>query len=204
MRTPLPLLVISMTLLLPSLGSAADANSPVSVTLPPSGVGDAFFLPFRLVADLEQDYTEEEFFVSGKATVYTYNEVPVPGEIIVRDPNVPYTTRIIIRRPTDPNDFNGTVVLEWWNSTAGFDSDVVWHASAEYFARKGIVYVGVTNSTTTISHLRDKGCSPFPPFLPETCGTRYATLSLPEPFSIWAIWLTISKAWPFLSIRSEA
>ncbi len=180
MRTPLPLLVISMTLLLPSLGSAADANSPVSVTLPPDGVGDIFVLPIRLVADLEQDYTEEEFFVSGKANVYTYNEVPVPGEIILRDPNVPYTTRIIIRRPTVPSDFNGTVVIEWWNSSAGFDSDPVWHASAEYFARKGIVYVGVTNSTDSISHLRDDGCSLFPPFLPETCGTRYATLSLPE------------------------
>ncbi len=139
MRSRLPLLVASLALLLPSLGSAADANSPVSVTLPPVGMGDIFIIPARLVADLEQDYTEEEFFVSGRSTVYTYNEVPVPGEIIVLDPNVPYTTRIIIRRPTDPNDFNGTVVIEWWNSTAGFDSDPVWQASAEYFAREGIV-----------------------------------------------------------------
>ena len=180
MRTPLPLLIAAIALLLPSLGSAADANSPVSVTLPPSGVGDAFFLPFRLVADLEQDYTQEEFFVSGKSTVYTYNEVPVPGEIVVRDPNVPYTTRIIIRRPTDPNAFNGTLIMEWWNSTAGFDSDPVWQASAEYFAREGIVYVGVTNSTTSIINMRDGGCSPFPGFLPETCGTRYAALVMTE------------------------
>jgi hypothetical protein len=158
--------------------AAADPNSPVTVTLPPSGVGDIFVLPARLVADLEQDYTEEEFFVSGKSTVYTYNEVPVPGEIIVRDPNVPYTTRIIIRRPTDPNEFNGTVVIEWWNSTAGFDTDPVWQASAEYFARKGIVYVGVTNSTTAIENLRD-GCTPLPG-LPPRCGTRYAALEMSE------------------------
>ncbi len=60
MRTPLPLLIASMTLLLPSLGSAADANSPVSVTLPPSGVGDAF-IPFgRPVAELEQSYLEAD------------------------------------------------------------------------------------------------------------------------------------------------
>ncbi len=176
MRIPLPLLVISMTLLLPSLGRAADANSPVSVVPAPEDQGEIFIIPGRLVADLEEDYTEEEFFVSGKSNVYTYNEVPVPGEIILLDPNVPYTTRIIIRRPTDPGDFNGTVVLEWWNSTAGFDSDPVWQASAEYFARKGIVYVGVTNSSTSIISLRDNGCSPFPPFLPETCGTRYASL----------------------------
>ena len=180
MRTPFPLLIASMMLLLPSLGSAADANSPVSVTLPPEGVGDLFTLPVRLVADLEQDYTEEEFFVSGKSNVYTYNEVPVPGEIVLLDPNVPYTTRILIRRPTDPGDFNGTVVIEWFNSTGGLDADIVWQASAEYFARKGWVYVGVTNSTTSIVHLRDNGCSPFPPFLPETCGTRYAALEMSE------------------------
>ncbi len=175
-----PLLVISMALLLPSVSSAVDANSPVTVTLPPSGVGDIFIIPARLVSDLEQDYTEEEFFISGRSTVYTYNEVPVPGVIVVQDPNVPYTTRIIIRRPTDPNDFNGTVVIEWWNSTAGFDSDPLWQASAEYFAREGIVYVGVTNSTTSIINMRDDGCSPFPGFLPETCGTRYADLVMSE------------------------
>ncbi len=178
MRPPLPLLVISMARLRPSLGSAADANSPVTVTLPPSGVGDIFSLPVRPVADLEQDYTEEEFFVSGKANVYTYNEVPVPGEIIVRDPNVPYTTRIIIRRPSNPGDFNGTVVIEWWNSSSGFDTDPVWHPSAEYFARKGIVYVGVTTTTSSIGHLTG-GCGLFG-ILPETCGTRYASLTMTE------------------------
>ena len=29
---------------------------------------------------------------------------------------------MIIRRPVEPGHFNGTVVIEWWNSTAGFDS----------------------------------------------------------------------------------
>ena len=176
-RSPFPLLVATMLLLAPSLGTAADANSPVSVTLPPEGEGEIFIIPARLVSDLEQDYTEEEFFVTGKSNVYTYNEVPVPGEIILLDPNVPYTTRIIIRRPTVPGDFNGTVVIEWWNSTAGFDSDPVWEASAEYFAREGIVYVGVTNSTTSIENMRDGGCAPFPGF-PQTCGTRYAELEM--------------------------
>ena len=179
MRTALPLLVASMTLLLPSLGSAADANSPVSVVAAPEDQGDRN-VPFgRDIAELEGNYVEDEFFVSGKATVYTYNEVPVPGEIIVRDPNVPYTTRILIRRPSDPDDFNGTVVIEWMNSTAGFDTVPVWHASAEYFVRKGIVYVGVTNSATSIGFLVN-GCLLLGLIPPPLCGTRYATLSLPE------------------------
>jgi len=159
--------------------ASADPNSPVSVVAAPEGQG-AIFLPAGLtVADLEQDYTLEEHFVSGKATVYTYNEVPVPGEIIPLDPNLPYTVRIFIRRPSDPDDFNGTVVIEWLNSTAGFDTSPVWHASAEYFARKGMVYVGYTNSTTTIGHL-EGGCLFLGLLPPPACGTRYSALSLPE------------------------
>lgn len=157
---------------------AAGPTDLVTVTPPPSGVGESFSPGIRLVADLEQAYTEEEFLVSGAATLYTYNETAVPGEIVPLDNDVPYTTRIIIRRPTDPAAFNGTVMIEWWNSTATFDTAPTWDPAAEYIARKGIVYVGVTNSTTSITHLTS-GCSLFG-ILPPTCGTRYASLSIPE------------------------
>jgi hypothetical protein len=69
-------------------------------------------------------------------------------------------------------------VIEWWNSTAGFDTAPVWDQSAEYYAREGYAYVGVTNSTTSIAFLA-AGCSLFG-VLPPTCTGRYATLSLPE------------------------
>jgi hypothetical protein len=167
----------------PSAGAAPDG--PVSMVPAPEGQGEMFSPPIRLVADLEQDYAVEEYLVSGQATVYTYNwdpndpnTPPVRGDIVPVDPNVPYTTRIIIHRPSDPNVFNGTVVIEWWNSSAGFDTAPSWDASAEYFARKGIVYLGVTNSTTSLEFLTG-GCSLFG-MLPPTCGTRYETLSMPE------------------------
>jgi hypothetical protein len=70
------------------------------------------------------------------------------------------------------------VVIEWWNSTAGFDSAPVWDQSAEHYAREGYVYVGVTNSTTSLGFLVG-GCRLFG-VLPPACGTRYATLSLPD------------------------
>jgi len=48
--------------------------------------------------------------------------------------------------------------------------------SAEYFARSGIVWVGVSVSPVSIDFLRE-GCS----FLSQPpCGTRYASLSLDE------------------------
>jgi hypothetical protein len=158
--------------------SAADPTDPVSVVPAPEGQGDSFVPGVRLVEDLKQDYVEEEFLVSGAATIYTYNEPPVREEIIPQLENVPYTTRIIVRRPADASDFNGTVVVEWWNSTAGFDTAPVWDPSAEFFAREGWIYVGVTNSTTSLGFLTG-GCRLFG-ILPPSCGTRYSALSLPE------------------------
>lgn len=163
-----------------ALAAAAAPTDPVTVELPPSGEGDAFVPGARLVQDLPREYVEEEFLVSGTATLFNYAHNPPlgPTDLTAIDEDVPYKTRIIVRRPVDPDESNGTVVIEWWNSTAGFDTAPVWDTSAEYFARNGVVYVGVTNSTTSLDFLLG-GCSLFG-VLPPTCGTRYSTLSLPE------------------------
>ncbi len=176
-RIVLLVAALSVVLLLPHL-SFAGATDPVTVVPAPEGQGDIFSPSTRLVEDLKQDYVEEEFLVSGTGTVYTYNDPPVREEIIPLFEDVPYTTRIIVRRPADAADFNGTVVIEWWNSTAGFDTAPVWDPSAEFFAREGWIYVGVTNSTTSMAFLVG-GCRLFG-LLPPSCGTRYSTLSLPE------------------------
>jgi len=185
MRSIAPLmrhLALAATILLPLLGGTAmaDPTNPVSVTLPPEDQGAAFVPGTREVADLEQDYVEEEFFVSGAATLFSYAHNPPlgPTDTVPIAENVPYKTRIIVRRPAQAGHFNGSVVIEWWNSTADFDTAPAWDASAEYFAREGYVYVGVTNANQSLSYLTG-GCSLLG-FLPPTCGTRYATLSLPD------------------------
>jgi hypothetical protein len=173
------LLVGAFTLLLARTAFAGPTD-PVSVTTPPAGQGDAFVPGSRSIEDLPMDYVEEEYFISGFSTLFSYGQNPArgPTDIIPIQEDVPYKTRMILRRPERSNKFNGTVVIEWWNSTAGFDTAPAWDASAEYFARNGIAYVGVTNSTTSLSFLTT-GCSLFA-FLPPTCGTRYSSLSLPE------------------------
>ena len=184
------LLVVFVTcLLIPLLPSSApaDTTSPVTVSLPDDLLGEMHVPGVRLVADLEQPYVEEEFLISGDAAVYNYaSDPPVRGEIVEQGPPAPYTTRIIIVRPDEAAAFNGTLVMEWFNSTAGFDTAPVWDASAEYFAREGIVYVGLSNANTSygstggaLDFLRD-GCSLLG-ILPPTCGTRYASLSMDEP-----------------------
>ena len=91
--------------------AAAGPTDPVSVDPAPEGQGAIFSPGVRLVENLKQSYVEEEFLVSGAATIYTYNDPPVREEIIPLEEDVPYTTRIIVRRPESANAFNGTVVL---------------------------------------------------------------------------------------------
>jgi hypothetical protein len=176
--TLLTLVLISSFLLLPLIVSAGPTD-PVSVELPPTGQGEAFVPGTRLVADLPAEYIEEEFFISGTATLYNYDHNPPlgPTDITPIQEDVPYKTRIIVRRPAKTNKFNGTVIVEWWNSTAGFDTAPVWDPSAEYIAENGLIYVGVTNSTTSLGFLVT-GCRLLG-FLPPSCGTRYSTLDLP-------------------------
>lgn len=181
-RSPFADRILAALALLPLavLPAAAAPTDPVAVTAPPTDQGPAFVPGTRTLSDLPVPYLEEEYLVTGEATLFNYaNDPPLgPTDIVPVETGVPYQTRIIVRRPESPERFNGTVVVEWWNSTAGFDTAPVWDASAEHFARKGMVYVGVTNSTTSIDFLAG-GCRVFG-ILPPTCGTRYATLSLPE------------------------
>jgi hypothetical protein len=132
----------------------------------------------RLVGDLDENYVEEEYFISGSVDVFAYDNPPQLHQLLLRN-DVPtdYTTRIVIRRPANKGDFDGNVVVEWWNSTAQFDTAPGWDPSAEFFAREGWIYVGVSNADEAINFLK-AGCPIFG--APPSCGTRYAALSLAE------------------------
>ena len=178
------------------LTASADPFANVTVTLPPEGVGNIFSPGVVPVESLtvkgkkggkgkkgkqsSKAYIEEEYFVEGTADVFMYDTPPELHELILRN-DVPtnYKTRFIIRRPEAPKRFKDTVVVEWWNSTANFDTAPAWDASAEHFAERGWIYVGITNSNQSLPFLTS-GCAVFPPFTPPTCGTRYASLVLPE------------------------
>lgn len=180
---------LSSLLLVGLMGLVAPAwasqTSAVTVVPAPELQGETQSPPFRQVTDLLTPYVDEEYFVSGLADLYTYNEVPVRGEIIIQPVNatfpqtvdIPYTTRIIIRRPVDMADFNGTLVIEWWNSTGGFDTAPVYDPMAEFVGREGWIYVGVTNSTTSIEFLK-AGCLLLGVVPVADCQTRYAALEM--------------------------
>ncbi len=56
----------------------------------------------------------------------------------------PYKTRIVVRRPTDPADFNGTVVVEWLNVSGGLDAAPTTTYAGRELVRSGYAWVGVS------------------------------------------------------------
>ncbi len=91
-------------------------------------------------------YSEKEYFFSGTATAY--KPVGTWGEdgkwSVAPSTSAAYKSRMIVRTPTDPKKFNGTVVVEWLNETAGRDSDPDFGFAHLELMRDGFAYVGVS------------------------------------------------------------
>lgn len=114
-------------------------------------------------------YVEEEYFLQGTAN--TYNVTPLVPKLntagITGSGNA-YRTRMIVRRPLSAEAFNGTVLIEWQNVTAGFEPDTLWIASHDHLMRRGYAWVGVTAQRAGVQWLKLWNAA------------RYGTLSIPN------------------------
>jgi hypothetical protein len=105
-------------------------------------------------------YEEQEFFFSGTARIYEYTATgiqvatPCPASVTTGCAAVPYTTRMLVKRPIDPRRFSGTVVVEPLNPSAGFDLAPVWDRSRSYLVRAGDVFVGWTSKSVAVNALK--------------------------------------------------
>jgi hypothetical protein len=101
-------------------------------------------------------YEEKEYFISGNATAYT-TTAPLTSDgkwnNIVPNSSAAYKTRILVRRPIDPKQFNGTVIVEWFNVTAGYDADWVWTMIYPEVLRSGYAYVDVSAQAVGVNAL---------------------------------------------------
>jgi hypothetical protein len=91
-------------------------------------------------------YVEEEYFVSGDATAYEADgDLGEDGSWAVTEAGTaPYESRILVRRPADAADFDGTVFVEWFNVTAGIDGDPDFGLIHPELLAHGSAYVGVS------------------------------------------------------------
>jgi Alpha/beta hydrolase domain len=94
----------------------------------------------------ELGYLAEEFFISGTASSYApVGELGSDGRwSVVPSGEADYTTRMVVVRPTEPARFNGTVLVEWLNVTAGIDAPAEWFMAHREMVRDGYVYVAVS------------------------------------------------------------
>ncbi|HEX7135899.1 MAG TPA: alpha/beta hydrolase domain-containing protein [Iamia sp.] len=119
-----------------------------AATLTPLEGGDGVFLAAAETGPSleEAGYEEHELQAAGTATSYA-SDVPLPadGRYDLRpDQEAEYATRVVVRRPVDPEDFNGTVVVEWLNVSGGADAAPDYTYMAEEILRGGYAWVGVS------------------------------------------------------------
>ncbi len=89
-------------------------------------------------------YEEHEYFASGTATAFKADSMPSDGKwTITPTTTASYKTRILVRRPTNPAHFNGTVIVEWMNVSAG-ESAPDWDFLNPMLMRDGYAYVAVS------------------------------------------------------------
>ena len=88
-------------------------------------------------------YVEEEYFIEGNAVLYNLTgEWTTDGKwTLERGRTFPYKTRLLVHRPADSAEFNGTVIVEWANVTSGYEMAFVDIAGMPDLVDRGFAYV---------------------------------------------------------------
>jgi hypothetical protein len=148
--------------------SSAGASGP-AVTGPVTGGKGAIVLQGTSFDLASVGYAQSEFFVSGTAAWYAPT-APLGSDgrwQVAPAGAAPYTTRIVVDRPANPARFNGTVVVEWLNVSAGLDVAADWIYGHNELIRDGFAWIGVSAQAAGVA--ADKAADPV----------RYAALSHP-------------------------
>jgi hypothetical protein len=168
--------VLTCTAALYGAGTVTAASGAVMTTAGPATAGGAHAVPTPSVSPVNAHagsrgapidattlplgslgYSEREYFLAG--TTKSYAPLGTWGRdgrwpVTVTATGLPYTTRILVRRPTDPKRFSGKVVVEWLNDTGVVDSDPDWGQAHDQILRDGDAWVGVTVQTIGVGALK--------------------------------------------------
>ncbi|MCB1647050.1 MAG: hypothetical protein KDI36_16435 [Pseudomonadales bacterium] len=153
---------------------ATKPTQTATVTGPVTGgkFGWPFAASLQDVAQL--GYIEEEYFLAGSAKRYR----DINDSLSRRDGHwqaeeageAPFKTRMIVYRPADPARFNGTVILNWNNVTAGYD---LFNAESMEIFAGGYALVCLTPQKAGI-----EGLTPLRQGLAQWDPERYGDLSI--------------------------
>jgi hypothetical protein len=104
-------------------------------------------------------YVENEYFFEGTATAFERDPTAPAwdstGQWTARPSttiaSAAYKTRMQVIQPADPANFNGTVVVEWLNVTAGLDTPPDYGYAHEEILRDGFIWVGVSAQSVSVN-----------------------------------------------------
>jgi hypothetical protein len=108
-------------------------------------------------------YTQSEFLIEGTATAYgSAAALTSDGKWTVAPSHTAaYRSRIVVNRPIDEADFNGTVVVEWFNVSGNRDTGPDWQHTHVELMRRGYAWVGVSAQLAGVNRmLTDPALSP--------------------------------------------
>ena len=169
----------ALAVIAPAAIAAADDVAPFTVALPtvtgpiPSTPDNFGFgvEGFDVQPPVPDGYVIEEFFVSGVGNLYEFTPTgirivsPCPPAATSGCTGIPYTTRMVVKRPRRAHELSGTVIIEPLNPSGGFDIAAVWDRSRELFVHSGDIFIGWSSKSVIVNAL--KQWNP----------TRYAALS---------------------------
>lgn len=132
-------------------GGAADCCvinfGPLAVDLRSQGYvpGTPFYAGLNF-DEAEVGYREAEYFISGTAVSYIATEELGPDGVwpVQEADTAEYISRIVVLRPMNDADFNGTVVVEWFNVSGGVDAAPDLTQMHTELRREGYAWVGVS------------------------------------------------------------
>ena len=140
---------------------AAHAQFVARATLISPGDGSHAFnsaafarVPVNLAA---AGYAEKEYFLSGLAKAYAYNNPSSATDDSVSPVQagpVPYVNRILVRAPSDPAKFSGNVIVEIANDALISDNETAWPYANSQFIANGDAYILLTSQPAGLQTLK--------------------------------------------------
>ncbi len=102
-------------------------------------------------------YAEKEYFLSGLAKAYAYNNPSSATDDSVSPVQagpVPYVNRILVRAPSDPAKFSGNVIVEIANDALISDNETAWPYANSQFIANGDAYILLTSQPAGLQTLK--------------------------------------------------
>jgi hypothetical protein len=115
----------------PSIGPLPDAGTPFVA-------GTRFDLS-------SVGYGSAEYALTGNACAYARHD---RGVRVAE--HADFSTRLLVYRPADDADFNGTVWVEWLNVSGGLDASPDWIFTHTELVRRGAAWMGVSAQKTGV------------------------------------------------------